>query len=379
MSNQNLQVYDTAHGKNKKAVAETTNRTKEALDRIVAKKLHNDKVTTLSSSSTNDGATYVKYTSAQLTNLSGSNETSLKQRVIKITDEKVDPMLPSSFKIRKVPQGPPTDDIVPVIHDESNTEKLTKADQKKWQIAPSVSNWKNNKGFIIGIENRLRNSEIPTQMTPADVEKSTQRFTALSDALKNAENKAKEDLKTRSSWRKRKETEQTAETQARLSKLAEDARTTRSLPQHDDMNSVDKLSDKHERRAERRRKAEEELKRERISTKDKVRALVKEQGREVSERVLLGVTEAYKKRQKESVFDTDLYLRNSQSSKPAETDDKVYDQPLFDQGNTLKDVLRSRNGVSYRGLGASKEAESDATSVLFEKDENTSIKSSLPE
>ncbi len=379
MSNQNLQVYDTAHGKNKKAVAETTNRTKEALDRIVAKKLHNDKVTTLSSSSTNDGATYVKYTSAQLTNLSGSNETSLKQRVIKITDEKVDPMLPSSFKIRKVPQGPPTDDIVPVIHDESNTEKLTKADQKKWQIAPSVSNWKNNKGFIIGIENRLRNSEIPTQMTPADVEKSTQRFTALSDALKNAENKAKEDLKTRSSWRKRKETEQTAETQARLSKLAEDARTTRSLPQHDDMNSVDKLSDKHERRAERRRKAEEELKRERISTKDKVRALVKEQGREVSERVLLGVTEAYKKRQKESVFDTDLYLRNSQSSKPAETDDKVYDQPLFDQGNTLKDVLRSRNGVNYRGLGASKEAESDATSVLFEKDENTSIKSSLPE
>lgn len=379
MSNQNLQVYGTAHGKNKKAVAETTNRTKEALDRIVAKKLHNDKVTTLSSSSTNDGATYVKYTSAQLTNLSGSNETSLKQRVIKITDEKVDPMLPSSFKIRKVPQGPPTDDIVPVIHDESNTEKLTKADQKKWQIAPSVSNWKNNKGFIIGIENRLRNSEIPTQMTPADVEKSTQRFTALSDALKNAENKAKEDLKTRSSWRKRKETEQTAETQARLSKLAEDARTTRSLPQHDDMNSVDKLSDKHERRAERRRKAEEELKRERISTKDKVRALVKEQGREVSERVLLGVTEAYKKRQKESVFDTDLYLRNSQSSKPAETDDKVYDQPLFDQGNTLKDVLRSRNGVNYRGLGASKEAESDATSVLFEKDENTSIKSSLPE
>lgn len=379
MSNQNLQVYDTAHGKNKKAVAETTNRTKEALDRIVAKKLHNDKVTTLSSSSTNDGATYVKYTSAQLTNLSGSNETSLKQRVIKITDEKVDPMLPSSFKIRKVPQGPPTDDIVPVIHDESNTEKLTKADQKKWQIAPSVSNWKNNKGFIIGIENRLRNSEIPTQMTPADVEKSTQRFTALSDALKNAENKAKEDLKTRSSWRKRKETEQTAETQARLSKLAEDARTTRSLPQHDHMNSVDKLSDKHERRAERRRKAEEELKRERISTKDKVRALVKEQGREVSERVLLGVTEAYKKRQKESVFDTDLYLRNSQSSKPAETDDKVYDQPLFDQGNTLKDVLRSRNGVNYRGLGASKEAESDATSVLFEKDENTSIKSSLPE
>ena len=379
MSNQNLQVYDTAHGKNKKAVAETTNRTKEALDRIVAKKLHNDKVTTLSSSSTNDGATYVKYTSAQLTNLSGSNETSLKQRVIKITDEKVDPMLPSSFKIRKVPQGPPTDDIVPVIHDESNTEKLTKADQKKWQMAPSVSNWKNNKGFIIGIENRLRNSEIPTQMTPADVEKSTQRFTALSDALKNAENKAKEDLKTRSSWRKRKETEQTAETQARLSKLAEDARTTRSLPQHDDMNTVDKLSDKHERRAERRRKAEEELKRERISTKDKVRALVKEQGREVSERVLLGVTEAYKKRQKESVFDTDLYLRNSQSSKPTETDDKVYDQPLFDQGNTLKDVLRSRNGVNYRGLGASKEAESDATSVLFEKDENTSIKSSLPE
>lgn len=374
MNSKDVQLYDLDQKKNKKEVLETANRTKQALDKIVAKKLHNNKVTTLSSSSTNDGSTYVKYTSAQIANISGSNESAPKQRVIKITDEKVDPMLPSAFKIRKVPQGPPVDDIVPVVHDESNTEKLTKADQKKWQIAPSVSNWKNNKGFIIGIENRLRNSEIPTQMTSEEIEKSTKNFTALSDALKNAEKKAKEDLKTRSSWRKRKETEQSAETQERLSKLADEARSSRTTLQKNALESTDKLSDKHERRAERRRKADEELKRERLSTKDKVRALVKEQGREVSERVIVGVAEAYKRKQKESVFDTDLYLRNMDTSKPAATDDNVYDQPLFNQNTNLKDVLRSRNGVKYRGLGASKDAEVDGDSVLFEKDEQTSIK-----
>lgn len=377
MVGKDLKLYDKEKSQEAR-VRETAAKTKDALDRIVSAKLHNDKITTLSSGSTNDGSTYVRYTSSQIGNVAGGEQVP-KQRIIKITDEKLDPMLPSSFKIRKVPAGPQNDAVVPILHDEINADKLTKAEQKKWQIAPSVSNWKNTKGFIIGIDNRLQNSGGNHEMSAADVEKSTQRFTALSDALKNAETKAKQDLKARASWRKRKESEQNMETQARLSRLAEEARNSRKtsqLPQDDtprntetDGSSSSSLSSKLQIRAERRRRAEEELKAEKLSTRQKVRKLATEQGREVSERVVIGVSEALKKKQKESVYDSDLYLKSTSSTSTV-NDDKVYDTPLFSQEAALNDVYRTRNLPGYSGLGSkgNREDSGSSSAVAFVKD-----------
>lgn len=388
MPEQSLQLYDgeTANEKEREKekqlrIKETSARTREALNKLVSKKLHDDKVTTLSESSTNDNSTYIRYTSAQIANLSNNVDKNIpKQRIIKITDEKVDPMLPPSFRIRKTPAGPQTDDIVPVMHDEATTEKLTKADQKKWQIAPSVSNWKNTKGFVIGIENRLQNTVSSKEVTAEEFEKSTKRFTALSDALKNAEKQAKQDLKARASWRKRKEAEELAETQERLTKLAEEARLRKraidlesvGIKKHDKLPTTqqghpDKLSSKLERRAERRRKAEEELKRDGLSTKDKIRKLASEQGRDVSERVVLGVSEALKQKQKQSVYDSDLFLKSNTLGTASEGD-KVYDTPLFSQEAALDDVYRTRNLSGFKGLGSKGEHENHSTSVNFVKD-----------
>ncbi|GAV27074.1 hypothetical protein PMKS-000535 [Pichia membranifaciens] len=388
MSDKKLQLHDYD---SKKKLSETASKTKDALSKIVSRKLHNDKVTTLSSTSTNSDTSYIRYTSAQLANLTNNEGLNApKQRIIKITDEKVDPMLPQKFRIRKAPDGPPADGFAPVLHDETNTEKLTKSDQKKWQIAPSVSNWKNNQGFIIGIENRLQNSNTPNKLTEQDIEKSTQRFAALSDALKNAEQKAKEDLKTRANWRKRVESEEVARTQERLGRLAEEARNSRrtaqdtiaddSNVQEDDATSrnapggVNSLSDKLQRRAERRRRAEEELRSEKISSKQKVRKLAKEQGRDISERVVLGVSEALRKKQKESIYDSELYLRTSHSVKEKPTDD-LYDKPLFSQEAALGDIYRSRNISGHKGLGSTNDTETQS-SVNFVRDSDAGKKTS---
>lgn len=362
MSDKELQTFEDSNDR-KLLVKKTSNETKEAIEKILAAKHQNDKVTTLSTASTNNSSTYVKYTSAQISNLTDADGKPIqKQRIIKITDEKVDPMLPSGFQIRKAPPGPRTDEIVPVLHDEQGSDKLTKSDQKKWNIAPAVSNWKNTKGFIIGIDNRIQNSsQSGSTMTTEDIEKSTKRFTALSDALKGAEAKAKQDLKVRASWRKQKEVEKSEETKERLSKLAEESRKDRQI---ESSSGLSKL----ERREERRRRAQEELQRDRTSTKDKIRKLAYEQGRDVSNRVVIGVTEALKNKQEDSVFDSNLYMKSSGPS-DSHDGDKVYDTPLFSQEAVLSDIYRTRNIQGHTGLGSSAETNStEAAPVSFVKE-----------
>lgn len=379
MTDKQLDLYNKEDKSN--GLSENALRTKKALDKILADKMHKDKVTTLSTSTDKDDTTYIRYTSAQFTNLSGDKKAP-KQRIIKIRDEEVDPLLPSSFRIRKVPDGPPKDGFAPVLHDETSTQKLTKEDQKKWEIAPSVSNWKNTKGFIIGIENRLHNSQSANQITDEDIEKSTKRFVALSDALKNAEKQAKEDLKARASWRKRKEEEKITQIQERVGKLAQEARLSRTaaddkpdvrvdstkITENSGNPSRTEISDKQQRRAERRRRAEEELRKEKLSTKDKVRKLAREQGREVSDRVVLGVANAIRTKQNQGVYDTDLYLKSSSKSK--ESTDLMYDKPLFSHETALNDVYRTRNLSGYKGLGSKSggQSESNSTSVTFVRD-----------
>lgn len=372
MSRNNIQLYRDDVNKEKQAqLADTTQRTKDALNKLLSKKLHDDKVTTLSSSATNDGSSYIRYTSSQISNFNSTdNPNAPKQRIIKITDERVDPMLPSSFKIRKTPAGPQSNGIVPVLHDDSTSDKLTKEDQKKWQIAPAVSNWKNTKGFIIGIDNRLENTGNTKLMTQADIEKSTKNFTALSDALKNAERQAKQDLRARASWRKRKEDKEITQTKERLNKLAQEATSSNNIENLllKNENQTELSSSKLERRAERRRMVEEELKQSKNSTKDKIRKLANEQGREVSDRVILGVSEAMKKKQKINVYDSDLFLKST-TPKTADADgDKVYDTPLFEQDSALHDIYRTRNISRYQGLGSKGSTENTSASVTFVKD-----------
>ena len=64
-----------------------------------------------------------------------------------------DPLAPSGFRHKKVAPGagsPPTT----ILH--SPPRKLTAQDQLDWKIPPCISNWKNQKGYTIPLEMRLK-------------------------------------------------------------------------------------------------------------------------------------------------------------------------------------------------------------------------------
>ena len=64
----------------------------------------------------------------------------------------MDPLEPPKFRVKKVPRGPGSPPV-PVMH--SPPRPATKAELDDWKIPPSVSNWKNPKGYIIPLDKRL--------------------------------------------------------------------------------------------------------------------------------------------------------------------------------------------------------------------------------
>ncbi|KFG99979.1 SkiP/SNW domain protein, partial [Toxoplasma gondii MAS] len=64
-----------------------------------------------------------------------------------------DPLNPPKFRHKRAPAAagsPPP----PVMH--SPPRKLTQQDQAEWKIPPSISNWKNQKGYTIPLDKRLQ-------------------------------------------------------------------------------------------------------------------------------------------------------------------------------------------------------------------------------
>ncbi|GME81185.1 unnamed protein product [Ambrosiozyma monospora] len=104
----------------------TTIQTREAVNKIIQAKLHGAKPTTINTGGGvgGDNSTstdYIRYTPASITDGDANKK---QQRIIKIVDKQQDPMLPSSFKIKKTPRGPPEQASVPVLHEQSKVSPL---------------------------------------------------------------------------------------------------------------------------------------------------------------------------------------------------------------------------------------------------------------
>lgn len=143
-----------------------------------------------------------------------------QQRVIKLVEAQVDPMEPPRHQFKKVPQGPP-EDPVPILH--SPPRKLTVADQQAWKIPPSVSNWKNAKGFIIPLDKRLAADGRGLQEITIN-----NKFATLTEALYVAERKAAEDLRIRNQIRKKTALQEKEDREKDLREMALKARMERS-------------------------------------------------------------------------------------------------------------------------------------------------------
>lgn len=393
-----------------KAVAECAARTKAALEKII-----NGKIATAAPThveNTQGSSNYIRYTPGQ----QGSNG---QQRIIKMTETVEDPLEPPRWKFKKVPKGPPSPPP-PVLR--SPPRKLTAQEAKEWVVPPSISNWKNNKGYTIPLDKRLAADGRGLQDVHVN-----DGFASFSEALGLAERHAREEVRQRSLMQQKLAAKEKASREEHLRQLAQRAREERSgvapsatpssvgdeedrrrfsnRPRASDFDrSDDEGEDEDDRldrsgepvdwaqrrsetrrrsvsrsrsrsrtpqsasegssssededarqrdrlRAERRRERERELRMSNMGTEQRAKQLMRDQNRDISEKVALGLA---KPTSKGGEVDSRLFNQDQLSSTFGDEDSyNTYDKPLL-QGSSAAHAIYSRptqggNDESYGG------------------------------
>ncbi|CAG8688636.1 2153_t:CDS:2, partial [Racocetra fulgida] len=162
-------------------VKETTEKTREALEKIVQGKIKAAQPKNVKNDKPSE-PTYIRYTPGQQGEAYNSGAT---QRIIRMVEMPVDPMEPPKFKHKKIPRGPPSPPA-PVLH--SPPRKVSAKEQQEWVIPPCISNWKNAKGYTIPLDKRLAADGRGLQEVTIN-----DNFAKLSEALFTADRHAREE------------------------------------------------------------------------------------------------------------------------------------------------------------------------------------------
>lgn len=328
-------------------VAATTEKTKAALEKLVSGAVASQKPKNVNTGGKRD-ATFVRYTPANQ-----MGDSSKKQdRIMKIVERQRDPMEPPKFRIKKIPRGPPSPPP-PVMR--SPPRKLTAQDQEDWRIPPPVSNWKNPKGFTVPLDKRLAADGRGLQ----DVQ-INDKFAQFSEALFMADRHAREEVKQRALMQQRlaeKEKQQKEENlrmlaqQAREEKAGHGRRRSRSRSGSYDSRSSGGSSydsdgsavrEREEARKERRREEERKLRQSRMGAERRVQVMAREQNRDVSEKIALGL--AKPTQSKEGMYDSRLFNQSS-GFDSGFNEDNPYDKPLFAAQDAISSIYRPRAAV----------------------------------
>ncbi|BFZ60029.1 mRNA splicing protein [Saitoella coloradoensis] len=197
-------------------VQATAEKTRAALQKLVSGQLAaaNPKNVRVQN---NREPTYVRYTPAN--QMGESSSTHHTQRIIKMVDVMEDPMEPPKFKHRKIPRGPGSPPP-PVMH--SPPRRLTHEEQSAWSIPPSISNWKNNKGYTIPLDKRLAADGRGLQDVGIN-----DNFAKLSEALFVADRSAREEVRERAKMQARLAEKEREAKEEHLRVLAQKAREER--------------------------------------------------------------------------------------------------------------------------------------------------------
>ncbi|KAI9308632.1 SKIP/SNW domain-containing protein [Cunninghamella echinulata] len=358
-------------------VLSVAEKTKQALERIVQGKIKaaQPKNVVSTSGGTNKDPTYIRYTPSQVQGNDSLNS-GAKQRIIRMVDAPVDPMAPPSFLHKKVPRGPPSPPA-PVMH--SPPRKLSAKEQAEWVIPPCISNWKNTKGYTIPLDKRLAADGRGLQeLTIND------NFAKFSEALYAADRHAREEVRQRNLMQQKLAQKEKDAEEEKLRQLAQKAREERSgfkssttaepssptvpsnrptaaslMPDYDSSDSSDasdsendsddgkkssskidknlreeddKQARERERiRRERQKQREREMRMKHMGTEAKAKHLAKEHGRDISEKIALGL--AKPSASKESMYDARLFNQSEGISSGFKSDESysLYDKPLFNQ------------------------------------------------
>ncbi|KAK3070671.1 mRNA splicing protein [Teratosphaeriaceae sp. CCFEE 6253] len=304
--------------------------------------------------------TFVRYTPA---NQMGDNSKK-GDRIMKIVQRQQDPVEPPKHKVKKIPRGPPSPPP-PIMH--SPPRKLTAEDQEAWRIPPPVSNWKNPKGYTVPLDKRLAADGRGLQDVTIN-----DKFAHLAEALHTADRHAREEVQQRQRMQQRLAEKEKEAQEDHLRTLAQKARQDREAAvsgrraftnARSRSRSVDSRSsysgssrsgsrspspdgdasirDRERQRAERRREAQRELRQKNMGHERRIQMLAREQNRDVSEKVALGLAKPMQS--KETMYDSRLFNQSSGFA-TGFNEDNHYDKPLFAERDALNSIYRPSVG-----------------------------------
>ncbi|TVY85151.1 Pre-mRNA-processing protein [Lachnellula suecica] len=331
-------------------VAASTERTKDALAKLVSGAVAAQKPKNVNVGNRKE-PTFVRYTPA---NQMGDN-TRKNDRIMKIVERQQDPMEPPKFKHKKIPRGPPSPPP-PVMH--SPPRKLTAEDQEAWKIPPPVSNWKNPKGYTVPLDKRLAADGRGLQDVTIN-----DKFASFAEALFTADRHAREEVKQRALMQQRLAEKEKQQKEDHLRMLAQKAReeragagsgrrgsrTSRSRSgsysyseSESDSGDDAEVRERQKMRDEKRREGERKLRQSRMGAERRVQMMAREQNRDISEKVALGL--AKPTASSESMFDSRLFNRTS-GFDSGFNEDQAYDKPLFQAHDAINSIYRPRQNM----------------------------------
>jgi SNW domain-containing protein 1 len=304
-------------------------------------------------------ASFVRYTPA---NQMGNDNSKKGDRIMKIMSRQVDPMEPPKFKAKKIPGRPPSPPP-PVMH--SPPRKLTAEDQEAWRIPPTVSNWKNPKGYTVPLDKRLAADGRGLQDVTIN-----DKFASFAEALQTADRHAREEVKERALMQQRlaeKEKEQKEESLRLLAQKAREEKSgamskrparsrsrssrsrsadsyssrsrsrSRSSSAQKDETETDRLA-RERLRAEKRRDAQREMRQKNMGHERRMATLARASNRDMSEKIALGL--AKPTQSKETMYDSRLFNKSSGFASAGFNEDQAYDKPLFADREALNSIYR---------------------------------------
>ena len=349
-------------------VAVQTAKTKAALDALTSGAISAQKPKNLNMSRAEP--TYVRYTPA---NQMGDT-TRKSDRIMKIVERQRDPMEPPKFKHKKIPRGPPSPPP-PVMH--SPPRKLTAEDQEAWKIPPPVSNWKNPKGYTVPLDKRLAADGRGLQDVTIN-----DKFAQLAESLFTAGRLAQEEVKQRQLMQQKVAEKEKAQKEEHLRMLAQKARDERSTAgrrssraesyegsrsrsvtsQSSDSEDDEAAREREQKRRERRQEHEKQLRQSRMGTERRIQMLAKEQNRDISEKVALGL--AKPTQSTESMWDSRLFNQTS-GFHTGFNEDQAYDKPLFAAQDAISSIYRPRANMN------DDDVDEDTKTAEFDKIKNS--------
>ncbi|KAF1986709.1 hypothetical protein K402DRAFT_420782 [Aulographum hederae CBS 113979] len=342
----------------------TKQRTQDALAKLVSGASAAQKPKNVKGASRPD-PTYVRYTPA---NQMGDNAPK-NDRIMKIVQRQVDPMEPPKFKHKKIPRGPPSPPA-PIMH--SPPRKITAEEQEMWKIPPSISNWKNPKGYTVPLDKRLASDGRSMQDHSV-----SDGFAQLAEALYTADRHVRSEVQQRTLMQQKLAEKEKQEKEDHLRMLAQRAREERTAagsnrrisrgengsPPRRRRSSASSHSSYSSRRspsrtpsedeasaaarkrtAARRERMEDEkrqLRQSRMGQERRMQMLAREQGRDISEKIALGT--AKPTANNESMFDSRLFNQTS-GFDVGFNEDQPYDKPLFAAQEAISQIYRPKIG-----------------------------------